>query len=100
MIATQFDEPVQVLVGLGYARAITQTAEAYAFLNEWPLSKRDAAHALALKACRTALAGEMDASAARTAFTAFARRHCLLAHGPAGVIAASATGALSNRPAA
>jgi hypothetical protein len=100
MTFTRFDEPVLVLVGLSYPRQIEQVGEAYALLSEWPLSKRDAAHALALEACKSALAEEMDAAAARAAFTTFARRHCILAPGAAELFAANATGALPDRPAA
>ena len=98
MTFTRFDEPVLILVGLSYPREIAQVGEAYALLSEWPQSKRDAAHAIALKACKSALAEEIDATTARAAFATFARRHCILAHSE--MIAANATGALPDRPAA
>lgn len=82
-----FEHPVTIIVGLGVPAGIRSVKEAYAMLNEWPPSKRDRAHAIALNACRAALAGEIDAETARGAFVAFARRADLLASVPEGVVA-------------
>ena len=100
MTFTRFDEPVLVFVGLSYPLDIESVAEAHAFLSEWPHSKRDAAHEVALKACRAALAEEIDAETARTTFAAFAKRHRILAPENSEVIAARATGTLPVRPTA
>jgi hypothetical protein len=98
MTFTQFDEPVLVFVGLSYPLEIESVAEAHTFLAEWPHSKRDTAHEVALTACRAALADEIDSDTARAAFAAFAKRHRILAPEENEVIAARATGALPERP--
>jgi hypothetical protein len=100
MTFTQFDEPVLVFVGLSYPLKIESVAEAHTFLSEWPLSKRDAAHEVALNACKAALAEEIDLEKARTTFAAFAKLHCILAPETSDLVAARATGAVSNRPTA
>ena len=73
-----FQHPVRVLVGLGFPVDIDSVNEAFALLDGWPPSKRNAAHGIALNACRAALAGEVDAETARSTFVAFARRMDLL----------------------
>ncbi|UXN59057.1 DUF982 domain-containing protein [Phyllobacterium zundukense] len=74
-----FEEPVSLFVGLGLPVQVRTVAEAYALLGEWPLSKTDPAHTLAIKACKAALSGEIEAQTARGLFVAFAHRHDLLA---------------------
>ena len=75
----EFHPPVGIITGLGFATTIANVMEAYAFLNEQPNARRTAAHALALKACRAGLKGEIDADTVRAAFAAYARRtHILL----------------------
>jgi len=74
-----FEHPVTVFVGLGFPTQIASVKEAYAFLCEWPPSKRNAAHKIALNACKGALAGEIDADTARGMFMAFVRKNGLLA---------------------
>jgi hypothetical protein len=83
-----FDEPVRILVGLGFPTEIRSAKEAYALLNDWPSSSRNAAFTTALNACRAALAGEIDAETARSTFVAFARRHDLLVPEPEAAISA------------
>ncbi|MFK0693088.1 DUF982 domain-containing protein, partial [Mesorhizobium sp. IMUNJ 23033] len=63
-------------------------------LEEWPPSKRNAAHGIALNACRAALAGKVDAETARSTFVAFARRMDLLVPAAEDMVAAKAVGAL------
>ena len=81
-----FEEPVEVIVGLGLPTRVDDIMEAYTLLNEWPPSKRNPAHAIALNACRAALVGEVDAGTVRATFVAFARRAGLLAPTVDGVI--------------
>lgn len=69
---------VKVLVGLP-SRKIDSVQEALAMLNEWAPPKPDGAAAVALEACKVAIAGEIDAETARGLFVAFARRNDLLA---------------------
>jgi hypothetical protein len=92
-----FEDPVLVFAGLNCPVEIESVGEAYAFLCDWPQAKRDAAHSVALKACRAALAEEIDAETARSTFAAFASRHAILAPDMGDVIAARATGALANQ---
>ena len=92
MSHAMFEKPVQVIVGFGVPSSIESVLEAYALLNDWPLAQRKAEHSVALKACRAALAGEIDAETARATFVAFARRNDLLAPETDGTLAAPAMG--------
>lgn len=74
-----FRQPVKILVGLGFPAEVLGVMDAYRHLCEWPVSLRDSAHSLAMKACRAALRGEIEAETARGLFAAFARKHDLLA---------------------
>ncbi|NEI72475.1 DUF982 domain-containing protein [Rhizobium lusitanum] len=83
-----FERPVSILVGLGFPTEVRSVVEAYRHLSEWPVSMRDVAHTVALKACSAALRGEIEAETARGLFAAFAEKHDLLAP-EASAIAAS-----------
>ncbi len=74
-----FDEPVAVVVGLGFVKHLNNAMDAYTFLNEWPVHQAKSAHALALKVCRAAICGDADCETARSAFVEFARNSHLLA---------------------
>jgi len=74
-----FKQPVSILVGLGFPAKVCSVMDAYRHLSEWPASLRDTAHSVALKACRAALRGEIEAETARGLFAAFAEKHDLLA---------------------
>ena len=89
----QFQHPVRVFVGLGFPTDIQSVKDAFVLLDEWPPSKRNAAHGIALNACRAALAGEVDAETARSTFVAFARRMDLLVPAAGDIVAAKAVGA-------
>jgi hypothetical protein len=91
-----FETAVTVVVGLGYPAKIQAVRDAYVLLEEWPTSRRDAAHAVALKACRAALSGLIEAETARGMFVAFARKHNLLAHEPQEVVVAHLNGDVRN----
>lgn len=67
-----FRKPVSILVGLGFPAQVRSVLDAYRVLVEWPASLRDAAHSVALKACNTALRGEIEAETARGLFAALA----------------------------
>jgi Protein of unknown function (DUF982) len=73
-----FRTPVRVLVGLGYPSEVGSVIEAYRLLENWPVLGRDAAHSVALKACRAALNGEIETETVRGLFAAFADRHDML----------------------
>ncbi|UUP16623.1 DUF982 domain-containing protein [Nitratireductor thuwali] len=85
-----FENPVLLFVGLNRPSKIENVEEAYVFLSDWPVHGRDAAHAVALKACRAALLNEVEPETARAAFLEFAKRHSILAPETEGVIAARA----------
>ncbi|WLS05889.1 DUF982 domain-containing protein [Shinella oryzae] len=74
-----FEQPLSILVGLGFPAEVRSVMEAYRHLVEWPASSRDTAHSVALKACNAALRGEIEAETARGLFAAFAEKHDLLA---------------------
>ena len=92
----QFQHPVRVLVGLGFPTNIQSVKDAFVLLDEWPTSKRNPAHGVALNACRAALAGEVDAETARSTFVAFARRMEVLVQAAGDVVAAKAVGAFGD----
>jgi len=74
-----FHRPVVVLTGLGQATAVSSVMEAYMFLADWPVSKRDAAHKFALQACLAALKGDVEVETARGLFVALAEKYDILA---------------------
>jgi Protein of unknown function (DUF982) len=75
---TLFEEPVTVLVGLGFPRRIESAIEAHQLLSDMRLTANKAAHTAALHACKAAIDGEVDPEIARSAFVAFARRSAML----------------------
>lgn len=79
MTPDMFEKPIRVLVGLGQPKDIRNVLDACMFLNDAPNYMRNAAHIMALKACKAALLGEVEAETARGAFEAFAGKHDLLA---------------------
>jgi hypothetical protein len=76
---TAFRRPVTLYVGLGFPRQIDDAEEAFMLLNEMPFAVRGPAHAAALKACRAAMHGEVNAETARGVVEAFARSKGILA---------------------
>jgi hypothetical protein len=73
-----FEEPVTVLVGLGFPRSIRSVVEAYQLLSDTPMSANKAASKVAMQACKAAIEGKIDAETAKSAFVAFARRSAML----------------------
>ncbi|OWV81643.1 hypothetical protein ATY75_27735 [Rhizobium sp. N122] len=74
-----FEPPVTILTGLGIPTPVHSVMHAYRLLLDWPIGKHDAAHAVALRACKTAINGEIEPDTARSVFVAFAEKHDLLA---------------------
>lgn len=72
MLAQPFEKPVRVWVGLGFPRQLNTVADAYQMLLGWHGNSPE--QKAALRACRAALAGEVDAETARGVFMAFARK--------------------------
>jgi hypothetical protein len=79
MPSDQFERPVVILTGLGHPTAVTGAMDAYMFLADWPKSKRDEAHAFAVKACLAAVRGEIEPETAKGLFAAWAERQDVLA---------------------
>ena len=77
---TAFERPVTVFLGLGFPRQIDDAAEALGVLSELSASSHGPAHAAAMKACRAAMNGEIDAETARGVFEAFVRARGMLAN--------------------
>ena len=73
-----FEEPVTILLGLGIPTEVNSVMHAYQSLMDWRTAA-DHSRELALKACKAAINGEIDAQTARAVFVAFAERHDLLA---------------------
>jgi hypothetical protein len=73
-----FKTPVRILTGLGIPTSVNSVGYAYRLLVDWPISGRDNAHSVALRACHAALNGEIDAETVRGLFVAFAERQDLL----------------------
>jgi hypothetical protein len=76
MLAQPFMKPVLVWVGLGFPRQLNTVADAYQFLMEWCGNSPE--QKAALRACKAALAGDVDTETARGVFTAFARKKDIL----------------------
>ena len=74
----RFEEPVTLLVGMGFPARIESATKAYALLQDWPTANRNHTHAVALNACKAGIAGEVDPETVRAALVAFARRNDIL----------------------
>lgn len=76
MLAKHFNKPVRVWVGLGFPRQINTVVDAYQFLLEWCGNSPE--QKAAIRACKAALVGDVDAETARGVFVAFARKKDIL----------------------
>ena len=96
----KFETPVPIIVGLGHPASVDGVMTAYAVLDNWPVWRRDRLHSLAIKACRAALAHEVEPETARTAFLAFAHRHDILANDDAtpAITASACEGGSATTP--
>lgn len=77
MLSRHFDRPVKVWTGLGFVRQIATVFEAYQFAREWCGNSPE--QRAAIRACRAAMAGDIDPETARGVFVAFLRRKDILA---------------------
>ncbi|KUL94335.1 hypothetical protein DK26_15105 [Bosea sp. WAO] len=82
----QFERPVVILTRFGVPTAVSSAMEAYMFLSDWPASKRDAVHSLALKGCLAAVRGDIETETARGLFASWAERRDILAPDAAAFI--------------
>ncbi|WFP74992.1 DUF982 domain-containing protein [Mesorhizobium sp. WSM4906] len=76
MLAEPFEKPIRIWVGLGFPRQLNTVADAYQFVIDWCGNSPE--QKAAIRACRAALAGDIDAETARGVFAAFARRKDIL----------------------
>ena len=76
MLAQPFLKPVHVWVGLGFPRRLNTVADAYQFAAEWCGNSPE--QRAAIRACKAALAGEIDTETARGVFVAFASKKDIL----------------------
>lgn len=80
MLAQPFEKPVHVWVGLGFPRQLNTVVDAYQFASEWCGNSPE--QRAAIRACKAALAGDVDAETARSIFTAFAKKKDILIEEP------------------
>ncbi|MBL0935194.1 MAG: DUF982 domain-containing protein [Rhizobiaceae bacterium] len=76
MLAKPFEKPVRVWVGLGFPRQLNNVADAYQMLLGWCGNSPE--QKAAIRACKAALAGDVDAETARGVLVAFARKKDIL----------------------
>ncbi|MGX8008653.1 DUF982 domain-containing protein [Mesorhizobium sp. ORM8.1] len=76
MLSKPFEKPIRVWVGLGFPRQLNTVVEAYQFAIDWCGNSPE--QKAAIRACKAALVGEIDAETARGVFVAFARRKDIL----------------------
>jgi hypothetical protein len=76
MLAKPFETPIRVWVGLGFPRQLNTVVDAYQFAVDWCGNSPE--QKAAIRACKAALAGDIDAETAKGIFLAFARRKDIL----------------------
>ena len=76
MLAQSFEKPIRVWVGLGFPRQLNTVVDAFQFAMEWCGNSPE--QRAAIRACKAALAGDVDAETARGVFAAFARKKDIL----------------------
>jgi hypothetical protein len=76
MLSQPFEKPVRVWVGLGFPRQLNSVVDAYQFVVDWCGNSPE--QRAAIRACKAALAGEIDAETARGILVRFARKKDIL----------------------
>lgn len=76
MLAQSFEKPIRVWVGLGFPRQLNTVVDAYQFAMEWCGNSPE--QKAAIRACKAALAGDLDPETAKGVFAAFARKKDIL----------------------
>ncbi len=89
MLSKPFEKPVRVWVGLGFPRQLNTVVDAYQFVLDWCGNSPE--QKAAIRACKAALIGEIDAETARGVLVAFARKKDILVEDGAMPPAASPT---------
>ncbi|WP_054310827.1 DUF982 domain-containing protein [Mesorhizobium sp. 1M-11] len=76
MLSQPFEKPVRVWVGLGFPRQLNSVVDAYQFVMDWCGNSPE--QRAAIRACKAALTGEIDAETARGILVQFARKKDIL----------------------
>ena len=76
MLSQPFEKPVRVWVGHGFPRQLNSVVDAYQFLTDWCGNSPE--QRAAIRACKAALAGDIDAETARGILVQFARKKDIL----------------------
>ena len=76
MLSQPFRKPVRVWVGLGFPRQLNSVVDAYQFVVDWCGNSPE--QKAAIRACKAALAGEIDAETARGILVRFAKKKDIL----------------------
>lgn len=76
MLSQPFEKPVRVWVGLGFPRQLNSVVDAHQFVVDWCGNSPE--QRAAIRACKAALAGEIDAETARGILVQFARKKDIL----------------------
>ncbi|MBZ9986460.1 DUF982 domain-containing protein [Mesorhizobium sp. BH1-1-5] len=76
MLSKPFENPISVWVGMGFPRQLNTVVDAYQFATDWCGNSPE--QKAAIRACRAALVGDIDAETARGIFAAFARKKDIL----------------------
>jgi hypothetical protein len=76
MLSQPFEKPVCVWVGLGFPRQLNTVVDAYQFVLDWCGNSPE--QKAAIRACKAALTGDIDAETARGVVVAFARNKDIL----------------------
>ena len=87
MLSKPFEPPVRVWVGLGFPRQLNTVVDAYQFLMSWCGNSPE--QKAAIRACKAALVGDVDAETARGIFVAFARKKDILVEDEHALIGAA-----------
>lgn len=77
MVSKPFERPICVWVGLGFPRQLNTVVDAYQFATDYCGNSPE--QKAAIRACKAALVGDIDAETARGVFEAFARKKGLIA---------------------
>ncbi len=76
MLSQPFRKPLRVLVGLGFPRQLNSVVDAYQFVSGWCGNSPE--QKAAVRACKAALAGDIDAETARGILVQFAKKKDIL----------------------
>ncbi|TPK75326.1 DUF982 domain-containing protein [Mesorhizobium sp. B2-3-3] len=77
MLSKPFTKPIRVWVGLGFPRQLNTVVDAYQFAMDYCGNSPE--QRAAIRACKAALTGDIDAETARGVFVAFAEKKGLVA---------------------